>query len=340
MTVKERLQKALKKGRIPLSDYMSICLYDERDGYYTNHLPIGIDGDFTTAPEVSQLFGEMIALWALDYSKGIRHNLIECGPGKGTLMSDISRIAHKYNVFKYHCVEVSPKLSNIQRQTLKGLPCKWSKNFKELEGSLDSDPCIFIANEFFDALPVDQFIYKKGGWHKRYVALERDAYVYKDMPQQPPAEILHKYPPPQKNDVLEYSSVQEQYFKTVLSQLKKSGGACIVIDYGYTHYAYGDTFQALKKHQKVSPLEFQSQADLTSHINFNYLKDMAENHRFDINMYTQASFLEMMGIKVRYEILCKQRPEHEKILFQGLDRLINKMGYLFKVMVIKNNEKV
>ncbi len=340
MSVKESLQNLLKNGPLPLSEYMAICLYDEQDGYYTTHVPIGTKGDFTTAPEISQLFGEMIAVWALDQAKDKNHNVIELGPGKGTLMADFARTSHQYNVFKYHCVEISPKLRDIQKETLKDIQCQWSENFEGLLQTLNTDPSIFIANEFFDALPVDQYVYKNEQWHERHVAFEKDVFAYKDIPAVPPKDLLSKYPDPAENDVLEYSFAQENQLKKILEHMKKTGGAFIAIDYGYAEYTYGDTFQAIKKHQKISPLTSQGTADLTSHVNFTYLKNSAESQGFDVKLYTQADFLAMMGINLRYEMLCKQSPKHQKNLSQGLDRLINKMGYLFKVMVIKNNEKV
>jgi len=340
MCVKERLRKLLENKSLKLSEYMAMCLYDGQDGYYTTHVPIGVDGDFITSPEISQLFGEMIAVWALDQAKDRNYNVIELGPGKGTLMADFARISHQYNVFKYHCVEISPKLRDLQKETLKDIQCQWSENFEGLVQNLNTDPCIFIANEFFDALPVDQYVYKNEQWHERHVAFEKDVCIYKNIPAAPPQDLLSKYPAPVEDDVLEYSFAQENQLKKILEYMKKTRGAFIAIDYGYTEYAYGDTFQAIKKHQKISPLTSQGTADLTSHVNFAYLKNVAESQGFDVKLYTQADFLAMMGIHLRYEMLYKQSPKHQKNLSQGLDRLINKMGYLFKVMVIKNNEKV
>jgi SAM-dependent MidA family methyltransferase len=138
---------------------------------------------------------------------------------------------------------------------------------------------------------------------------------------------------------LEYSPKQEETLTTILALIQKAGGALICIDYGYAECGYGNTFQALKDHKYIDPLLYQGQADLTSHVNFSFFSNIAEEKGFEVTIYTQSEFLKMMGIELRYQILCKQKPEHQKILQQGLDRLINKMGYLFKVMVIKSNGK-
>ncbi len=341
MTLQNRLKTKLQKTPMPLSDYMAMCLYDPKAGYYTTKIPIGTAGDFTTAPEISQLFGEMMAVWALDQTQGKPHNLIEFGPGKGTLLSDISRISEKYDLFNYFCIETSPKLTTLQKDKLKGLNCIWGHDLNELQPHLSTKPCLFIANELLDALPIDQYVFTQNQWHKRHVVLDnKDNFVYKDiLVDTPPAILLDKYKPPIEGDILEYSKDQDMLMNTLTDHIKEQGGALLFVDYGYGRYIYGDTFQALRKHQPVSPLNFQGQADLTSHVNFAYYVNQAESKGLQVHLYTQADFLKMMGVDLRCQILCKQFPEKEKIIREGLDRLINKMGYLFKVMVVKKYEK-
>ncbi|POG51961.1 SAM-dependent methyltransferase, partial [Wolbachia sp. wRi_2] len=151
------------QGSISISDFMNAVLYHEKYGYYTSKLPLGKDGDFTTAPEISQLFGEVIAVWIMHtwekLGKPSKFSLVELGPGKGTLIHDIIRVTKKYSSFfnsmLIHLVEISPTLRKIQKEKLKSLDVNWHKNID----NLPEQPTIFLANEFFDALPIDQFVY-------------------------------------------------------------------------------------------------------------------------------------------------------------------------------------
>lgn len=162
------------QGSISISDFMNAALYHKEYGYYMSKLPLGKDGDFITAPEISQLFGEIVAAWVMHtwekLGKPSKFSLVELGPGKGTLIHDIIRVTRKYNDFfdsvSIHLVEISPTLQEIQKEKLKGLDINWHENIN----SLPKQPTIFLANEFFDALPIDQFVYRNGEWYENRVA--------------------------------------------------------------------------------------------------------------------------------------------------------------------------
>jgi SAM-dependent MidA family methyltransferase len=166
------------QGSISISDFINAVLYHEKYGYYTSRLPLGKDGDFTTAPEISQLFGEVIAVWIMHtwekLGKPSKFSLVELGPGKGTLIHDIIRVTRKYSSFfnsmLIHLVEISPTLRKIQKEKLKGLGVNWHKDID----NLPEQPTIFLANEFFDALPIDQFVYRDEGWYENRVTKQDD----------------------------------------------------------------------------------------------------------------------------------------------------------------------
>lgn len=203
------------QGSISISDFMNAVLYHEKYGYYTSRLPLGKDGDFTTAPEISQLFGEVIAVWIMHtwekLGKPSKFSLVELGPGKGTLIHDIIRVTKKYSSFfnsmLIHLVEISPTLRKIQKEKLKGLGVNWHKNIDYLP----EQPTIFLANEFFDALPIDQFVYRDEGWYENRVTKQDDnglKIVQTAQPDWTPASSTQLYERcdtrviPTKNDVI------------------------------------------------------------------------------------------------------------------------------------------
>ncbi len=171
------------QGSISISDFMNAALYHKEYGYYMSKLPLGKDGDFITAPEISQLFGEIVAVWVMHtwekLGKPSKFSLVELGPGKGTLIHDIIRVTRKYNDFfdsvSIHLVEISPALQEVQKEELKGLDINWHENID----SLPEQPTIFLANEFFDALPIDQFVYRNGEWYENRVAKQDNGVLSK-----------------------------------------------------------------------------------------------------------------------------------------------------------------
>jgi len=292
--------------------------------YYNNRDPLGVDGDFTTAPEISQLFGEIIGIWAVQQwiklGSPSKFNLIEIGPGRGTLMVDLLRgTAHVTafkNAMKIHLVETSEKLAAKQKEALSNHDVQWHDHLSTISSEI---PSIIIANEFFDALPVRQFKYNGNEWLEHYIDGDKSAWQSIDNPP-----LKSNLPTPQNGDIFEYSETQEDYL-TILSIYH---GASLIIDYGYTKSAYGDTVQALYKHTPCPITDNIGDADLTSHIDFEWMSSYFENGVIK----TQSDFLAQNGIALRYHQL------NNPSLLSGYDRLINpsQMGELFKVLEILN----
>lgn len=356
------LTKYIKKhieqhGPLGIDQYMNICLCHPEHGYYMKKDPFGKEGDFTTAPEISQLFGDMIGLWVLDqYNKLGRPEfieLIECGPGRGTLMSDIARIASQDEAFasavKVRFVEMSPTLKKAQELAMsyrETIECAWHESFTDIA---PKHPVIIIANEFFDALPLKQFIFVKNKWHQRVVGLNAENKLELGLePADYIEAVVKKYhkTPPESLNIFEYAPLRDEIAKQFAGVISENKGAALIIDYGFNGAFYGDTFQALIGHQYCKILEHCGDADLTSHVNFHMLhqsmKDVSDSLVFEIA--TQGSFLSQLGVNIWYEKLVennKLSDEQQALLSSGLHRLIDddKMGELFKVLSVTNYKK-
>lgn len=326
----------LLKSKTPLrlDDYMEQCLFHETYGYYKHKNPLGEHSDFITAPETSQLFGEMIALFYL--SLPTPYTLIELGPGRGLLMQDILRVSEKYVAPNVHMVETNPVLQSIQQNNLRGFShtINWHKDIT----TLPQEPTFFIANEFFDVFPIRQFKFHSGSWHEVYViwddSLQSFTYnLQKETEDLTP--LLSQHNIPQKGDVFEYSPQQYTYLTAIFHHIKTYGGALLLIDYGYLGWPYGNTLQALQQHNKVSIFHQPGQCDLTTHIAFDNIKDWAKQAGlFTQGPTTQNAFLRELGIEIRAKML------NNKMVDKQLKRLIgdNEMGQLFKALFISQNE--
>lgn len=301
-----------------LDDFMGTALAD----YYNNNDPLGVDGDFTTAPEISQLFGEIIGVWALqkwiELGSPTPFNLIEIGPGRGTLMADLLRGTKHIQPFRdamtVHLVETSDTLKSKQQTTLQNYNIQWHHHLSSIERDT---PAIIIANEFFDALPVRQFKYDGGAWLEHHIDNDQSVWIASD---DVPLKITLLSP--QDGDIFEYSKDQENYATLMATYM----GAALVVDYGYEKSAYGDTLQALYKHEYSAITDHVGQADLTTHIDFQWLSTFFRNNK----LTTQHQFLKDNGIDIRYQHL------NNESLKSGYERLIdpNQMGALFKVLNI------
>ncbi len=338
-----------QRGSLGLDEFMSLALGHPEFGYYMARDPLGAQGDFTTAPEISQIFGEMIGAWMMDVwaqmGRPSEFILLELGPGRGTLMADILRAGKTLSGFveaaKIHLVETSPALVEKQKSALAGFDVRWHG---ALESVPKDRPILFIANEFFDALPVKQYIYKSA-WHERVVVLEGGVLAFSEIPvSEDPAYGLH-FPPPTESKVLELAPMREAYLRDLSARVQTQGGAGLVVDYGHTHRGFGDTFQALHKHQYSEPLENIGQSDLTSHVDFAALAVAAEETGCEIyGPIKQGDFLKALGIEMRTSHLLQNADEKQaQSLQKALHRLTHwdEMGSLFKVMGIgdKDNAK-
>lgn len=332
-----------QEGPISISRYMALCLGHPRHGYYMKQDPFGADGDFTTAPEISQIFGELIGLWAatawqaMGAPASIR--LVELGPGRGTLMQDMLRAARALPGFRdalsVHLVETSPVLRERQRQTLAASDATphWHDRIDQaLEG-----PAIVIANEFLDALPLDQFIRTADGWRERLVGLDDEGRLAFGLSGEPDALLAMTAP---AGSLVEHPAAALEAVTIVARHVATAGGTGLFIDYGPARSGFGDTLQALKRHAFVDVLAEPGDADLTVHVDFARMAQAglaagAAAH----GAVTQRDFLLALGLQQRFEALCRRAtPAQVETLAGGVGRLIEPgptaMGELFKVLAV------
>ena len=332
-------------GAMPVNEYMTLCLTDGEHGYYTTRDPLGARGDFITAPEVSQMFGEMIGLWmaAVWKQMGSPENLrvIELGPGRGTMMKDALRAAKVMPDFReavvMHLVEISPALEAQQERTLEHLamPMYWHPALNDVP----KGPAIILANEFFDALPVHQAVKAEFGWHERRVEIDPSGNLaFAAAPEPlphferllPPA--LHNAPP---GSIFEWRA--DNVAMELGRRLARDGGAALVIDYGHAESAAGDTLQAVGQHAFADPLTAPGNIDLTAHVDFQALARAVEAMGASgFGPLTQAEFLRRLGIETRAASLKAKAAEAARVdIDAALTRLIGEdrtgMGALFKV---------
>ncbi|MGJ4899884.1 MULTISPECIES: class I SAM-dependent methyltransferase [unclassified Bradyrhizobium] len=343
----KRLIKA--SGPMPVWRYMELCLMHPEHGYYISRDPLGREGDFTTAPEVSQMFGELLGLWAASIWKATgspqQFRLIELGPGRGTMMSDALRalrvLPPLYQTISVHLVEVNPVLREKQKATLTGLRnVNWHESFDEVpEG-----PSVIFANEYFDVLPIHQMIRRETGWHERVVELdEEENFVYGAAADPTPGfELL--LPPLVRaapaGAIFEWRPNMEMM--AIARRIRDQRGAAVIIDYGHVRSDVGDTFQAIARHSFADPLKTPGLADITAHVDFDALARAAEAVGARVHgPVTQGEFLQRLGIETRaLTLMQKASPEVSQDIASGLKRLTGGgrggMGSLFKVLGISD----
>ena len=341
--IKSILTKEIsKKGYISISRFMEISLTNPEEGYYIKKKPLGKAGDFITAPDITQIFGEVIGAWAIDVINKINckssFQIVDLGGGRGTLLKDIKRIKSNNNI-SYGFLEINKKLIIAQKQIVPE-----AKHYKSISDIPDA-PTIFIGNEFLDVFPINQYIKINETWKEVFVTKNNDRflYCYKDIED----KILfeeNKRNFPNEADFLEVNTMIKKIVRDISNFLKRNNGICLFIDYGYSK-GYGNTLQALKNHKYVDPLSFPGASDLTSHINFSQIINETKN--IEMNFFgpiSQRNFLINLGAFERLEIL-KKSTNSEKIkndLEEGLNRVIenSQMGELFKVCAISPKNKL
>ncbi|MBJ6124747.1 SAM-dependent methyltransferase [Microvirga sp. BT325] len=337
--MKDTLRETIAlEGPITVERYMGLCLRH----YYGTRDPLGAAGDFTTAPEISQMFGELIGLWMLEVWNGMDRpapcRLVELGPGRGTLMADLLRATRLLPDFKtattVHLVETSPSLRQRQQAALasSGFSVEWHDRLQDVP----TGPMLLVANEFFDALPVRQFLATERGWCERLIGLDGERLILGLRPE--PEQALGK--PLRLGDILEWPAASIDIMGELAGRLARDGGAALVLDYGYWGPAFGDTLQALKHHQPVDPLEEPGDADLTTHVDFHRLAQAAASQGARAHgIAAQGDFLQALGIEARAKALkARATPLQATDIDQALDRLTERgptgMGELFKVLAI------
>lgn len=331
-------RRIAQDGPMSVSEFMALALGHPQHGYYMKQDPFGVGGDFTTAPEISQMFGEMIGAWVADAwmkcGSPERFILLECGPGRGTLMADILRVTKGapgfHDAADVHLMETSPVLREKQKETLSEYEVQWHET---LESVPDDAPLFVIGNEFFDALPVQQFIYQDGRWYERRIGLEGDALSFAACDASAPE--MAGLPAPKNGDVYEYSPLSRSIMAELSARIAKAGGAMLFMDYGYDQDAYGDTLQAVKAHQFAPVLESAGDCDLTAHVDFAALKSAALEAGLEcFGPVGQGDFLRALGIDVRAHMLQQKASEaQQKDIQSALERLSgdDAMGRLFRV---------
>ncbi|MCR5877358.1 class I SAM-dependent methyltransferase [Phenylobacterium sp. J367] len=337
MSLRDRLAAEIAAGGpISVAQFMARCLHDPQDGYYATRPALGPEGDFITAPLVSQMFGELIGVWAVACWQALGEpaalRLVEMGPGDGTLMSDLLRAARMAPAFVAAAdtwlVETSPPLREKQRRLL-GDRVRWAASLDEVPGGA---PLILVANELLDCLPARQFVRTATGWAEQVVGLDAEGQLtfgLANAPQLP-------FPDAPEGAVWEQSAAQESLGRALAARIVQDGGAALLIDYGRDRPGFGDTLQALLRHEKVDPLEGPGEADITVHADFPAVLDAAQAEGARTAILTQGEFLARLGIGERAEALVRARPDKSAVLGRQLNRLVaaDQMGELFKAGVI------
>jgi SAM-dependent MidA family methyltransferase len=338
-------------GPISVTDYFALCLADPEHGYYRAREPFGIAGDFVTAPEVSQLFGEMIGVFMVHAWQrhgtpaGVR--LVEIGPGRGTMMADMLRVIERlapplYEHMHVHLVETSERLRDIQQETLQahGGKIDWHVDFNDVPRGFT----LLAANELFDAIPIRQFVRTATGFRERVVALDIDDELTfaAGIASLDPAMMPQNAPSTPLGTIFEVAPARQAVMSAICDRLGNNGGTAVIIDYGHLATNFGDTLQAVRMHEYDPPLANPGEADLTSHVDFQHLAETALAAGVHVNgCVYQGDFLIGLGLMERAGALGRGQDgivQHDIQI--AVDRLANagegKMGELFKVLAVSS----
>lgn len=318
-------------GPISLSQFMG----ESNARYYNRSDPLGAQGDFVTAPEISQAFGELIGLWLADMwiNAGREEpvHYVELGPGRGTLARDALRAMQRYGLEPVvHFVEASTALKDVQLATVPGARFHADPSTLPMDGAL-----LVVANEFFDALPVRQLVRAAEGWRERMVGLEGDDFAFIAGRQPMDSAVPEHWRSASQGTLLETCPGAAAIMYELAGRLEQQGGAALVIDYGSAQGQTGSTLQAVHRHQKVDPFAAPGQADLTAHVDFETLARIAQSRETRwIGTVTQGEWLTSLGIGTRIEALARRAPHYADDLEAARLRLVgdDQMGKLFKVM--------
>jgi NADH dehydrogenase [ubiquinone] 1 alpha subcomplex assembly factor 7 len=346
-TIGEKIARRIRaEGPLSLAAYMAMALHDPVDGYYARHQPIGTDGDFVTAPEISQIFGELIGLWCAETWRRLGQPdpviLAELGPGRGVLMSDLLRAAATVPEFRravrLHLVETSAVLRAEQQQRLGQFGPVWVPGVADLPDG----PTLVVANEFLDALPLRQFVRGAVHWSERLVALDdENRFVFVEGPESPAASLL--VPPGQRDSaalgaVVEVCPAALTLASALGARVAQHAGAALFIDYGYFPIAPGPTLGGFQRHQPVSIFDAPGTADLSAHVDFAAFAEAGCAAGAEIHgPVTQGRFLTELGVGLRLAALrARATPSQRQTLDSGVSRLLDpvEMGTLFKVIAL------
>lgn len=337
-------------GPIPVSEYMALCLFDPEAGYYTTREPFGAGGDFITAPEVSQMFGELVAVWLYQAWQAsgapMPVTLAEIGPGRGTLMKDMLRTLSRLDPqftrgASIALIETSPRLRDVQKATLANLPT--TVQWHETVVSLPDAPLFIVGNELFDAVPIRQFVRTADGWRERMVGLDASG----DLAFFAGAASLDAslLPPDAASaaigTIVEIAPARSALMQTIAERIATRGGTGLFFDYGHLQPGAGDTLQALRRHEHEDVLASPGEADVTSHVDFSALAASARAAGLRADFSTQGSFLLGMGLLERAGRLGADADDATRERLSGeVERLAGPqaMGELFKVLAVARED--
>ncbi|MEO8758311.1 MAG: SAM-dependent methyltransferase [Devosia sp.] len=339
LTLSEQIDAQIRAvGPMSLATYMGLCLSHPRHGYYAVGRPIGAAGDFITAPEISQMFGELIGFFIVNLWQQMgsppSFTLLELGPGRGTLMQDALRAASKADGFEnalhLQLFESNALLRGEQEKRLGAYSPYWSTQID----AISEDPVFVIANEFFDALPIKQFVRTDDGWHERLVGLINGQRGLGLSPtpisdSAAPSEVRGAY----AGEILELSLAAVDAMQMLSKKIALQGGSILALDYGYPRTQTGETLQAVKSHAFAELLEAPGEADISSHVNFQVLGEAAKASGLAIaSLATQGEFLIRLGLGERAKALARANPNEAANVARAVERLTSpeQMGTLFK----------
>ena len=338
--------KLKRKLNLSLDKFINLSLYSKKFGYYMKKNPFGEKGDFITSPNISRLFSEMIAIWVISFWQSIgfpkKFNLIELGGGNGEMMKIIIESLKNFPNFSKACnfiiFEKSPSLIKIQKKKLIDAEISWITQIKKI----NKNPSIFIANEFFDSIPIKQFVKREKLWFEKFVNLKskKKAYFYEKKIDIQKFEKKINFKISKNQNFIEYSEIGFNYLNEISNLIKENSGGLLLIDYGYTDKKMKNTLQGVSNHKFANILNNIGDVDITHNISFELFKKFIKRKGgLQNNLTSQKNFLTKMGIKKRAEIISKNESFLRKAdIYHRLKRLIdeNQMGSLFKVMLIKN----
>jgi len=334
---------------MPIDQFIDVALYDKKFGYYMKKNPFGKEGDYITSPLISNLFGEMLAIWCVAFWKHIgkpkKILITELGPGDASLCKNLLNTFKNFKSF-YKCVEIkliekSSKLKRIQKARIKNKKVKWIKKINEL----NCGPIIFLGNEFFDSLPIKQIYKKENLFLEKYVTLSKNNkkidFLFKKAKKNL-IKNIKKLDLVNKGNTIEYPIAAIKYLKIIAKKIKKYDGALLTFDYGYIEKKNQDTLQSTRKHKYLNVFKDPGNADITHHINYKLFSKILKRNKLEVEkVVSQSEFLQRLGIIERANILSKKISFRAKAnIYYRLKKLLHysEMGNLFKVLLAQKKE--
>ena len=339
-----------EKKSIPLDQFINVALYDKKFGYYNKKNPFGRGGDFITSPLISNLFGEMLAIWCVAFWENIgkpkKILLVELGPGDGSLCKDLLKTFEQfknfYNSLEINLLEISDLLIKIQKVKINNKKVKWIKKINEI----NYGPVIFVGNEFFDALPIKQIYKKKKLFFEKHVTLSNDNKEIRFLHKKASSNLIkhiQKLNLISVGNIIEYPIEALKFLEAIAKKINNFDGGLLTFDYGYTKKINQDTLQSVKKHKHINLFYKPSFSDITSHINFELFHKILINNNLNVKkVIDQNEFLQKIGILERANILSEKMTFKAKAnMFYRLKRLLDpkEMGNLFKVIFAQKKDK-